>query len=192
MLNKKISCLLVLASTLGFSANIFAQEQTISLGYAQSKVQDLGTIRGVNAQYRYEWNEPVSVITSISYMQNNVDEKFTDYAGDYYERNAKLKNYSLLAGPAYRFNEMVSVYGVIGLNHIKAKGDYLWVNNDAQNTARRGSISESSTDFAYGLGVIVNATANISLNAGYEGTKVKLDSDKYSMNGFNLGVGYRF
>jgi putatice virulence related protein PagC len=176
----------------GTTAHALAEQQTISLGYAQAKVQDLGTIRGVNAQYRYEWNSPLSILTSVSYMQNNIDYSFYDYAGDYYERDAKLKDYSLLAGPAYRFNDMISVYGLIGLNHIKAKGDYLWVNNDHNKTETRGSISESSTDFAYGLGVIINATDNISINAGYEGTKVKLDGDKYSINGFNIGVGYRF
>ncbi|WP_435526336.1 Ail/Lom family outer membrane beta-barrel protein [Escherichia coli] len=52
-------------------------------------------------------------------------------------------------------------------------------------------MSKKSTSFAYAAGVMINPTSNITINVGYEGTRAKL-GDNYSMNGFNIGVGYRF
>ncbi|WP_156964249.1 Ail/Lom family outer membrane beta-barrel protein, partial [Trabulsiella guamensis] len=51
--------------------------------------------------------------------------------------------------------------------------------------------SEKSTSFAYGFGVTFNPVDNLSINAGYEGTQANLDGNR-SINGFNVGVGYRF
>jgi putative virulence related protein PagC len=49
-----IGCLLSSCAVIG--ANASADNQTVSLGYTQSKVPDLKNIRGVNTQYRYEWD----------------------------------------------------------------------------------------------------------------------------------------
>ncbi|VEA47533.1 membrane protein [Salmonella enterica subsp. arizonae] len=45
-----------------------ADTNALSVGYAQSKVQDFKNIRGVNMKYRYEDDSPVSFITSLSYL----------------------------------------------------------------------------------------------------------------------------
>lgn len=38
------------------SGSRLADNHTLSAGYAQSKVQDFKNIKGVNLQYRYEWD----------------------------------------------------------------------------------------------------------------------------------------
>ncbi|EEV2005100.1 outer membrane beta-barrel protein, partial [Escherichia coli] len=44
---------------------------------------------------------------------------------------------------------------------------------------------------AYAAGVIINPWGNMSVNVGYEGTKADIYG-KHSVNGFTVGVGYRF
>ncbi|ENN8379042.1 Ail/Lom family outer membrane beta-barrel protein [Providencia rettgeri] len=68
------------------------------------------------------------------------------------------------------------------------------LNSVGGNTAtghEEGHVSKNSTNFAYGAGVIINPMENIAVNIGYEGTQADMDGHK-SMNGFNIGVGYRF
>ena len=39
--------------------------------------------------------------------------------------------------------------------------------------------------------MVMNPVDNLSINLGYECTKASMDRD-YSINGFNVGMGYRF
>ncbi|ENN8379081.1 Ail/Lom family outer membrane beta-barrel protein [Providencia rettgeri] len=169
-----------------------ADNHTVSIGYAQSKVQDFKNIRGVNVQYRYEWDSPISVLGSFSYMKG--DESFYEDTSDIYSGASHvkfkddLKYYSLLVGPAYRFNEYVSLYGLIGGSHVKIKSDNYWVNSTSTYSEHGSS---NKTNFAYGAGVIINPMDNLSVNLGYEGSKVEANGNG-SINGFNIGIGYRF
>lgn len=165
MLNKTLKYSLLLAVT-ALSSTAFA-ESTVSVGYAYSKIEDV-KLKGVNAQYRYEWDSPVSVVVSASHLKG--DEKWNT-------GHADVKYTSLLAGPAYRFNDMVSVYGVAGF----AKSTI-----DEREYNSRYEVSKTS--FAYGAGVEVNPVSNLSVHLGYEGTKV----GEAKAKGFNIGVGYRF
>ena len=54
-LQMKIKLLAVLPLSLMVSEIAFADNHSVSIGYAQSKVQDFKDIRGVNPQYRYEF-----------------------------------------------------------------------------------------------------------------------------------------
>lgn len=54
---KKISLAVFIAASLASGAAL-ADNQTVSVGYTQSKIEDFKNIRGVNAQYRYEWDSP--------------------------------------------------------------------------------------------------------------------------------------
>ena len=130
-------------------------------------------------QYRYEWQSPVSLLASGSYQTG--DKNF------YYRSNAYDKwdvdYYSLLVGPAFRFNDLVSVYALGGVAHGKAKHT-----DHADNRATVLEAKPKDTGVAYGAGLILNPQSNLSLNVGYEGTRLK----KYDFNGFNVGVGYRF
>ena len=148
------------------SAPAFAQS-TFSLGYSFSKVEDVN-LKGFNAQYRYEWNSPMSIVVSASRLSG--DEKYSDGAVD-------VKYTSLLAGPAYRFNDFVSVYGLTGFTKATAE------ENDVGYHYK-----DTKTAFAYGVGVQVNLTQNLAAHVGYEGSKIV----EAKANGFNIGVGYRF
>ncbi|BAS35805.1 TPA: Ail/Lom family outer membrane beta-barrel protein [Klebsiella variicola] len=181
-----LAVLLVVSMTSGM---VFADNHTVSIGYAQSKVQDFDNINGVNLQYRYEFDSPVSVLASFSYMQGDGEQNY-HYYGDSVKNSADVKYYSLLVGPAYRINNYVSFYALGGAAYVKATGTTKWI-NVGDVTANYEDISEKSTSFAYGVGVIINPVENFSVNIGYEGTQADL-AGNYSINGFNVGIGYRF
>lgn len=185
---KKISLAVIIAASLTSGAAL-ADNQTVSVGYAQSKIEDFKNIRGVNAQYRYEWDSPWSVMGSFTYMSGDQDENYY-VASDSVKNHVEAKYYSLLVGPAYRINEYVSLYALGGVAHVKADGDTKWV-NAGDGFTQKDSISEKSTSFAYGAGVQFNPTPELAINVGYEGTNADLDGNR-SINGFNVGVGYRF
>lgn len=185
---KKIALAVLLASAT-LSGAALADNHTFSAGYAQSEVKGFKDLKGVNLQYRYEFDAPLSVVGSFSWMKSN-----EDYTGkivqDDISRNIEVKYYSLLAGPAYRINDYVSLYALGGAAHAKGEANYTWVNYPDGYT-ESGTASEKSTGFAWGAGIIVNPMENLSITAGYEGTSLKLDGNR-DINGFNIGVGYRF
>ncbi|MTD38268.1 Ail/Lom family outer membrane beta-barrel protein [Erwinia sp. CPCC 100877] len=185
---KKISLAVLLATSMA-SGVVFANNQTVSIGYAQSKIEDFKTIRGVNLQYRYEFDSPFSVLGSFTYLKGKGQQHYL-LSGDTVNNHIDAKYYSLQVGPAYRINRFVSLYALGGIAYAKATGTTKWINVDDVFVNREG-ISEKSTSFAYGVGVIFNPIDNLSVNVGYEGTQASLDGNR-SINGFNLGVGYRF
>lgn len=180
-----IGCLL--SSFIMISANASASEDnnhTVSLGYAQSKVQDFKNIRGVNAQYRYEWDSQVSFISSFTSMKGDDSYSLRENSSGY-DSKINMKYYSLLAGPAYRIHDDISLYVLVGLAHtkIEEKTTYL--------TQYSEQYKGNATSIAYGAGIAINPIENISVNIGYEGTHTKYN-ENISINGLNLGVGYRF
>lgn len=185
---KKISLAVFVAASLASGAAL-ADNQTVSLGYAQSKVENFKNIRGVNAQYRYEWDSPLSVIGSFTYMSGDDDQKYY-VDSDSVKNHIDVKYYSLMVGPAYRINEYVSLYALGGVAHTKADVDTKWV-NAGDGYTQKDSLSEKSTSFAYGAGVQFNPTEELAVNVGYEGTNADIDGS-HSINGWNVGVGYRF
>ena len=104
---KNIS-LAVLLAVSTMSSVALASSHTVSLGYAQSDVQNFNDISGANLQYRYEFDSPLSILGSFTYMQG--DGKNSYYvANDAVTNNADVKYYSFLVGPAWRINEYVSL-----------------------------------------------------------------------------------
>ncbi|STC85487.1 Attachment invasion locus protein precursor [Edwardsiella hoshinae] len=61
-------------------------------------------------------------------------------------------------------------------------------------SAQEGSLQDSRSKggVMYGAGVQINPLANWSVDIGYEGSRADLGGSKHSINGFNLGIGYRF
>lgn len=184
---KIILGMVIAASTISGAA--MAESNTLSLGYAQSDVEGFKDIRGVNLQYRYELDSPLSVLGSFTYMSGDDDQDYY-VASDAVHNSIDVKYYSLMVGPAYRINEYVSLYALGGIAHTKADGDTTWV-NAGDYYVGHDSISEKSTDFAWGAGVQFNPTEQLAINVGYEGTNVDIAGSR-SINGFNVGVGYRF
>lgn len=185
---KKLSLAILAAATL-MSGAALADDHTVSIGYAQSDFENLGDIRGVNVQYRYEWNSPLSVIGSFSYMTGDQNDLDNEWANSTFKLHSEVKYYSLLAGPAYRINDYVSVYALGGLSYIKADEEAEWGDNNG--TFTRETWSGDSTSFAWGAGVQFNPTEDLAIGIGYEGTTADFDGN-YSINGFNLTIGYRF
>lgn len=182
MLNKTLKYSLLLA-TAALSSTAFA-ESTVSVGYAYSKIEDV-KLKGVNAQYRYEWDSPVNLVVSASYLKGDNKLSYTD-GYDMYHDEYNIKQFSLLAGPEYKINDFLGVYALAGFAHSKIEGQQTWVNSTGHTKDFNDSLKE--TNFAYGVGVKINPIDNVSVNLGYEGTMV----DGAKAKGFNIGVGYRF
>ncbi len=98
------------------SVNVYAEgESSISIGYAQSRVKEDGykldkNPRGFNLKYRYEFNNDWGVIGSFAQTRRGVEESVDGFKlidGDF-------KYYSVTAGPVFRINEYVSLYGLLG------------------------------------------------------------------------------
>jgi len=185
---------LVVLASVAASHVAVADSQTFTLGYAQSKVTDFKNINGVNLKYRYEWNSPLSVISSFTYLSGSKSDNQRDGL-DAFDGKADVKYYSLSAGPAYRFNEFVSVYGLIGFNNSKATYDNKWGWYGASGNYQqeyRNVGNNRSTNFLYGVGLQINPWENVAIDVGYEGSKINDGYKNFSVNGFNVGVGYRF
>nr|WP_175494913.1 Ail/Lom family outer membrane beta-barrel protein [Xenorhabdus mauleonii] len=202
---KKALLATLVVSGFMYGSLAYADSHTVAIGYAQSKVQDFKNIRGVNLHYRYEWDSPVSIIGSFTYMKGSENHsgrrEFDSGRGamdaKYYSARGHLdgKYYSLMAGPAYRINDYVSIYGLLGFAHTKIDADIkeLLEGEHGPISSRRTSLDKKSTDFAYGAGVEVNPMPNFSVYAGYEGSSAKVVGNKnHGINGFNIGIGYRF
>ncbi|AKJ43491.1 Ail/Lom family outer membrane beta-barrel protein [Pragia fontium] len=186
---------ILLASIISLSVcgMVNAGEHTVTLGYAQSKVQDFDDINGVNVKYRYEWDSPLSIISSFTYMKGDKDMSYRAYR-DIIKTKAEVKYYSISAGPAYRFNDFVSIYGLMGVNVNDVDYSSKWYNADSSSYSYSGTLHSSQTKstLMYGAGLQINPVTNLAIDVGYEGSRMDVDGKNYSINGFNVGLGYRF
>ncbi|WP_034913609.1 MULTISPECIES: Ail/Lom family outer membrane beta-barrel protein [Erwinia] len=159
---KKLIIAGMMMSGVLFSMPVSAESQTISLGYAQSEVEDFKDISGISAKYRYEGNaSAVGLIGSFNWLSGE-------------KSNVNVRHYALMLGPAWRLNDLFSLYATGGVSWSRATfGSYG---------------SESKSAFAWGAGAQFDVTHNIAIDVGYQGGDI-FDS---SSHGFNLGVGYRF
>ncbi|MEA9391465.1 Ail/Lom family outer membrane beta-barrel protein [Acerihabitans sp. TG2] len=192
---KKLLLSLATCVTLAISTNTLANDHTVTVGYAQSTlpVMNLGNValHGVNLKYRYEGDSSVSLITSLAYMGNDVSYNGVNDFGQKVDAEDKFRNYSLAAGPAYRFNEFVSIYGLAGVNVFDVKTTQK--PNKGNDNSDNKSAHFRTTSFMYGAGIQINPIKNLALDIGYEGTQKNLGNNStLKMNGFNVGVGYRF
>jgi len=193
MMKVKNIAMALCCSGLFVSVGALADNHTASIGYAQSKIEGFNKLNGINAQYRYEWDSPVSIIGSLSYMTGDDSySELTEVSGGVigYNGSFDVKYYSFLVGPAYRINDYVSLYALAGMAHIKVneKISYFMLSSTPQSSEEYKS---NKSAFAYGAGVVINPTDYLSVNIGYEGTQVKYN-DNVTINGFNVGFGYRF
>ncbi|MEX2943012.1 outer membrane protein OmpX [Serratia fonticola] len=171
---KKIACLsavaaCVLAVTAGTA---FAGESTVSAGYAQGDLQGVANkAGGFNLKYRYEYdNSPLGVIGSFTHLEkNNSEDGFYN----------KAQYNSITAGPAYRFNDWASIYGVIGVGYGK-------FTSNAQNGTDNNNTSDYG--FTYGAGLQFNPMQQVALDVGYEQSRIR----SVDVGTWNVGVGYRF
>lgn len=178
------------------------EKNSLTLGYAHSlqggikkevnvsghKLKsDANANNGLNAKYRYEVNSRFGSITSLTHMEQSAGtRKMTSSGGQYYSGKVSLKQTSLSAGPTYRFNEYVSIYGTAGAAKVKRKFD---VSKQARNN---GLKYPSKNTFApvYSVGMQINPVKNFVIDASVERREKK--------GGFGdqttgiIGLGYSF
>lgn len=163
-----------------------ADTNAFSVGYAQSKVQDFKNIRGVNVKYRYEDDSPVSFISSLSYLYGDRQASGSvEPEGIHYHDKFEVKYGSLMVGPAYRLSDNFSLYALAGVGTVKAT---FKEHSTQDGDSFSNKITSRKTGFAWGAGVQMNPLENIVVDVGYEGSNIS----STKINGFNVGVGYRF
>ncbi|MBJ7223330.1 Ail/Lom family outer membrane beta-barrel protein [Brenneria sp. L3-3C-1] len=175
---KKTTLLLSALAACGMGMSVAHAAQTISLGYAQANVDGFKDLKGITAKYHYQGTSPVGIIGSFTYLSGKDDYYDSEFNSN---DSFKVKYYSLMAGPSYRFNDLVSIYGLAGIGH----GKIDWKYNYGPFVE---SGSEDESRFAYGLGIQITPAVNWAIDIGYEGTKI----DDAKIDAFNIGVGYRF
>jgi len=190
---KKSVLVSLIMVALGIHANAHADQQTVTLGYAQSKVQDFKNIRGINLKYRYEWDSPLSLIGSLTYMSGSGSYTPSTGSMDIFDGDAKVKYYSLAVGPAWRFNQYISLYGLLGLNYNKVDYRESWYNYEGRYVYMGDtSLNEKKTSLMYGAGVQINPMENLAIDIGYEGSRLDVADKDMSIDGFVLNLGYTF
>lgn len=177
-MKKTILATLIMGALISSGANAAVLLNSLSLGYAQSHVKASGESlddnpSGINIKYRFEVNDNWGVVSSFVYTGQNYDFYYAGRkVGD-----AELDYYSLSAGPAYRINNYVSVYGLLGA-----------ANGRVESNLMGHSASESKTSAVYGAGLQFNPAPNWVVDASYEYTKL----GDVKVGTWMAGVGYRF
>ncbi|GAA0487664.1 MULTISPECIES: outer membrane protein OmpX [Tatumella] len=169
---KKIACLSALACVLAVSAGSAMAQSTVSAGYAQSDYQGvLNKANGFNLKYRYEdGSNPLGWIGSFTYT-----EKDRTIDG-YYQKG---QYYGFTGGPAYRLNDWVSIYGVVGIGF----GKYQLNDQTAYNKK-----DSSDVGFSYGAGLQFNPIENVAVDVGYEQSRIR----SVDVGTWITGIGYSF
>ncbi len=140
------------------------------------------------ARVQGEFNASLSVIGSFSYLSGDKNYNFDDESV-YLDEKDKAKLWTLMAGPAWRVNDYISFYGLVGFSYLKASENVSWVESSERFSSEE---SWNGNGFAYGVGLQINPAANFVIDIGYEGSRIKDKFGSYNNNGFNIGVGYRF
>lgn len=140
---------------------------------------------GTFVRYRYEMSDDWGFIGSFAYsktdysapltlnVDNNTSKHISNVKGDYM---------FLMAGPAYRINEYISVYGLVGLGYSNVNFDL-----DVTRYGKK-TFSKSNTNLAYGVGIQLNVYQGIIFDAGYE----RSGSGEWKTDAFTVGLGYKF
>lgn len=168
---KKIACLSALACVLTLSVGTAsAVTSTVTGGYAQGDMKgEQNKAKGFNLKYRYENESPLGYIGSFTYIEKH------DTSNDVY---SKGQYYGFTGGPAYRINDWVSAYGVIGLGY----GKFQTVKDAVEHH------SDTGYGFSYGAGLQFNPMEHVALDFSYEQSRVH----HTDVGTWVVGAGYSF
>ncbi|ENR6650228.1 Ail/Lom family outer membrane beta-barrel protein [Salmonella enterica] len=163
-------------------------------GKSSSNIDRYKNLNGFNVKYRYELTDEWGIISSFTYAQASFDGSYhlNESSDKYYTSSGHIKSryLNIMAGPTYRFNDYVSLYGMVGVanNRIERsydKNDHGYygsaISYDHENNDQR------ATNASYSVGVQTNPFANVVFDVAYEGSAGSLRT-----NGFNVGLGYKF
>ncbi|MFC6377456.1 Ail/Lom family outer membrane beta-barrel protein [Tatumella terrea] len=190
---KKYSVLLTLVAGVLVTMPVYAARHSVSLGYTGAKVADVNNLRGLNLKYRYEWNTPLSLIVSASYLKSTTYyEHHRLYQS--YESKTRIREYSFLAGPAWRFNEFFSVYGQAGITVNKTEVNWLNVFTPPLNRGLAYMFHKQSRSTVpmVSLGTQINPLNRIVLDLSYDIARPKVSGETKTFSSFNLGAGMAF
>lgn len=173
---------------------VHAETHSLSAGYAYQEMKHFNHFAGINLKYRYEFNTRYGLIGSFSFISGNDAYDALSSSGMAVRNNLRVKTTSLLVGPAYRINRHVSLYGLVGVNN--AQTSYTPMRDESLKRPYAGDdnlyMMKHNLNFAWGGGLQINPLDYLVVDLGYEGTHGKIQGRKYTMSGFNIGVGYIF
>ncbi|MBB1228197.1 outer membrane beta-barrel protein [Pantoea agglomerans] len=201
MLFRKASMAL-LATTI-LCTNAMAEDTdvrpTMSFGYQRGHIKDFGEIQGGNFRFQYETSSPWGFMGSVSVMKKNWQDADTECRRsnaqckeDYnakHRLDRQAEYYSALIGPTYRISEKLSVFALGGISHTKVDNPLIF---DDRNNSQMKNGSTSSNQFAYSTGLTFDATKNLALTVGFEGSQAAFASKKHKMTSVFVNAGYRF
>ncbi|EAW9872841.1 Ail/Lom family outer membrane beta-barrel protein [Salmonella enterica] len=163
-------------------------------GESSSNIDRHKNLNGFNVKYRYELTDEWGIISSFTYAQASFDGSYhlNESSDKYYTSSGHIKSryLNIMAGPTYRFNDYVSLYGMVGVANNRIEGSYdkndhgyygSAISYDHENNDQR------ATNASYSVGVQTNPFANVVFDVAYEGSAGSLRT-----NGFNVGLGYKF
>ncbi|KAB8313107.1 Ail/Lom family protein [Erwinia endophytica] len=177
-----------------FMGEAHAERHTLSAGYAYQEVKHFNHFAGINLKYRYEFNHRYGLISSFSFISGSDPYDGLSSTGRTVKNNVRVKTTSFLVGPAYRINRHVSIYGLIGLNNGQVSYSPLRDSSGTRPFARDDNLygMKHTNSFAWGGGVQINPVSFLTVDLGYEGTRADIKGKRYTMSGFNIGMGYSF
>ncbi len=159
-----------------YPSQYYSPKYTISAGYAASDIEDGDLGIGVNLKFRTEFNKEYGIIASATYTTLNQSGYSS---GIYYSED--LDYASFLFGPTLRANQYFTVYFLAGFANASLDGDYSVSGNFVSG-------STSKTKFAYGAGIQINLTKNLTIDSSYEHSEFW----DVGVGTWSISGGYRF
>ena len=147
---------------------------------------DTGVNNGINVKYRYEINDNVGVISSLTYMKQSANSSVIAEGKKATLGKFSLTQTSFSMGPSYRFNEYISLYGTVGATQLNGKFE------PAKNLKDVGVKKVEIKKLApvYSLGLQINPVKNSVSDASLE-RRARKGQFADQTTGI-IGVGYRF
>ncbi len=187
-----VSLVAMIAALLTVSPAVNAAEHSLSVGYTRAKLDSL-KFNGVNVKYRYEWGSALSVIGSFSYQTDKRGLNSDDPDG-IYNGSARIKNGSLMLGPAWRFNDFFSLYAMAGVNKFTMNQHWQL---DRKNSSGTLVTEQFGEDFhrlspIVSVGTQFNPRSSVVIDLSYEMTKPRIYEGRSTFSFITLGLGVKF
>lgn len=181
------------------SAGELSQRPTLLFGYQNAMINDFGHIDGPNVKFQYETPSAFGIMGSVSAMKKDWGKgtsqcKKRDWNCKVKERKNRMpirnaEYYSVLIGPTYRIADSISLFALGGMSHTKVDKP---LSGEKKNHTLKAEGAESSNNFAYSVGVVINPTDNLAVSTGYEGSRAAFNKNKHDINSMFMSIGYRF
>lgn len=169
-------------SATGFSAS--PKSQIFSLGYSNLYYHG-NSLTGLNINYDYQIDSHWAVLAAISWNKGTEHWRSYNNHNQIVKHNVNIDYLSLQAGPSYHINQYLSLYGTIGFARFTLNSTEK-INIIAINSMKH------TTGLSWGVGIKINPIKMLSFYLGYEGANSHNYHSNPTVNGFNIGLGYRF